>query len=91
MLDVSTVAPAADPRVTHGESDTIDLYSASAGEPSDTGDKSVSFTHPITLISPDSTKTLTHALFDDRAMTGAMSLATFNTVKHELKGWKPST
>ena len=90
-LDVSTVAPAADPRVTHEESDTIDLYSASAGEPSATDDKSVPFTHPITLISPDGTKTLTHALFDDGAMTGAMSLATFNTVKHELKEWKPST
>ena len=90
-LGVSTIAQVAGPDVTHKEPHVIDLYSASAYESSDTNDKSVPFTHPITLMNPDGTKTSTHALFDDGAMTGAMSLTTFNTAKHSLKGWKPST
>ena len=90
-LSVSTIAQVVGPDVTHKEPHVIDLYSASAYKSSDTNDKSIPFTHPITLMNPDGTKTSTHALFDDGAMTGAMSLTTFNTAKHSLKGWKPST
>ena len=31
------------------------------------------------------------ALFDEGAMTGAMSIAMFNAIKHKLHGWQPST
>ncbi|KIN94975.1 hypothetical protein M404DRAFT_167111, partial [Pisolithus tinctorius Marx 270] len=49
------------------------------------------FTHQIPLKNPNRSTIHIQALFDDRAMTGAMSSATFNAIKHELKGWQSST
>src|SRR5438128_12462494 len=54
-------------------------------------DKSVLFIHPITLKNTDSTTITMHALFDEEAMTGAMSTATFNSIRHKLKEWQPSS
>ncbi|KIN94083.1 hypothetical protein M404DRAFT_81018, partial [Pisolithus tinctorius Marx 270] len=51
----------------------------------------VPFTHLITLKNMDNTGATVQALFDDGAMTGAMALSTFNTIKHKLKGWQPSS
>lgn len=91
--DVSTVASPGS-YVNRTESHTIDLYSAIYGtrdNARDTTNKTVPFTHPITLKNPDGTSTQVHALFDDGAMTGAMALSTFTKIKSTLKGWKPST
>ncbi|KIN95320.1 hypothetical protein M404DRAFT_100622, partial [Pisolithus tinctorius Marx 270] len=49
------------------------------------------FIHPVTLKNEDSTETMIQALFDDGAMTGAMSSSTFNAIKHTLKGWRLSS
>ncbi|KIK10763.1 hypothetical protein PISMIDRAFT_123971, partial [Pisolithus microcarpus 441] len=80
--------------VNCSESHTINLYSVTYGTRNstpNTTNKSVPFTHPITLKNPDGTRTQVHVLFDDGTMTGAMVLSTFNKIKHTLKGWQLST
>lgn len=92
QLEIPTIA-SSDSHVSPGTTRIIDLYSAvqeTRGRTPDVTDKTVPFVHPITLKNSDNSEVQVQALFDDGAMTGAMALSTFNEIKHELKGWRPS-
>ena len=93
--NISTIALDTDSHVLRDATTHIfNLYSATSKiheHASDTQDKSVPFIHPIVLKNTDSTAITTQALFDEGAMTGAMSTAMFNSIRHELKEWRPSS
>ena len=92
---ISTIALDTDSHVLRDAmSHIFDLYSATSEiqeHALDMQDKFVLFIHPITLKNMDSTTITTHALFDEGAMTGAMLTATFNSIRHKLKEWQPSS
>ena len=90
------LAPGTGSHVSQHTLHIVDLYSAINKDQelsiSDAQDKTVPFIYPLSLKNPDGTDATTvPALFDEGAMTGAMSIATFNAIKHKLHGWQPST
>ena len=92
---VPTLAPGTGSHVSRNTLHIVDLYSATNKNQElslpDAHDKTVPFIYSISLKNPDGTNTtMVPALFDEGAMTGAMSIATFNAIKHKLQGWQPS-
>ena len=94
---IPTLAPGTGSHVPQHTLHIVDLYSATNEDQelsvSDAQDKTVPFIYPLSLVkNPDGTDATTvPALFDEGAMTGAMSIAMFNAIKHKLHGWQPST